>query len=282
MPTIREKRVYVDQSGTVAAYVAAALGVAVARVSDDKIGEFALAHRCTARDVAATALGVAAATAEDVLVEADGGDGDAFAATGFGPAVAVTGDGDGVLAAGEDGRLARYDGDDWTTVGALDDEVRALDGGLVAAADGVHRVTADGVEGVGLDDARDVAAGAVPLAATADGLFRLGAGWMRTLDGGFEVAAADPVTGDGGLERAHAATADALYEHDPAAAAGDGWAVRDLPVDGAVADVAYATDATVVLTADGALAADAGDGFRHRSLGLRDASALAVVAEGNA
>lgn len=319
MPTIREKRVYVDQGETVEAYVAADLGVAVARVSGDTVGEFSLVERTTARDVAATALGVAAATTEGVLV----GDADGFTDAGFGPAVAVGSYDGGVLAAADDGRVAHYDGEQWTAVGAVDGEVRALDADLVAAADGVYRVTDDALAPVGLDDVRDVAAAGVPLAATPDGLYRLGAGWMRTLDGAFDVAASDPVTADaGGLGRAHAATPDALYEHagdserdgaegdsgeeegtahddteaDDAGTDGveheaDGregeensgdWRRRDLPVDSPVADVAYAADAVVVLTAAGALAVDAGDGFRHRSLGLRDAASLAVVAEGNA
>lgn len=280
MPEVRESRVYVDQSETVEAYVAAELGVAVARVSRDKVGEFSLVHRCPAQDVATTALGIAAATVDDVLV----GDDDGFAGSGFGPAVEVGSYDGGVLAAGEDGALAHFDGDAWTTVGSIDGDVRSLDGDLVAASDGVYRVTDDGLDAVGLDDARDVAAAGVPLAATPDGLYRLGAGWMASADGAFEVAASDPVTADAGaLGRAHAATSDALYEHDAdSGAADESWHARDLPVDSAVADVAYATDAVVVLTADGALAVDAGDGFRHRSLGLRDASSLAVVAEGNA
>jgi len=274
MPSVRETRVYVDQSETVEAYVAADLGVAVARVSRDKVGEFSLVERCTARDVATTARGIAAATADAVLL----GDDDGFEQTGFGPAVAVGSYDDGVLAAGEDGRLAHYDGDDWTTLGSVDVAVRAIDGDLVAAADGVHRVTDDGVSAVGLDDARDVAVAGVPLAATPDGLYRLGAGWMLAQEGDFRVAASDPVTAEAGaLGRAHAATPDALYEYDDA-----DWGVRDIPLDSPVADVGYATDGSIVLTEDGALAVDAGEGFRHRSLGLRDASALAVVAEGNA
>lgn len=292
MPSVRETRVYVDQSETVEAYVAADLGVAVARVSRDKVGEFSLVERCTARDVATTALGIAAATTDAVLL----GDDDGFEATGFGPAVAVGSYDEGVLAAGEEGRLAHYDGDDWTTLGSVDAAVRAIDGDLVAAADGVHRVTDDGVSAVGLDDVRDVAVAGVPLAATPEGLYRLGAGWMLAHDGDFRVAASDPVTADAGaLGRAHAATPDTLYEYvDADGQAGDGddtgsdevesddWRVRDIPLDSPVADVAYATDGVVVLTAEGALAVDAGEGFRHRSLGLRDASALAVVAEGNA
>jgi hypothetical protein len=307
MPSVRETRVYVDQSETVEAYVAADLGVAVARVARDKVGEFSLVERCTARDVATTARGIAAATTDAVLV----GDDDGFEPTGFGPAVAVGSYDEGVLAAGGDGRLAHYDGDDWTTLGSVDTAVRAIDGDLVAVADGVHRVTDDGVSAVGLDDVRDVAVAGVPLAATSAGLYRLGAGWMLAHDGDFRVAASDPVTADAGaLGRAYAATPDALYEYvDDDGQAGDGtgagadeaagdetseavdetadgernsWRARDIPLDSPVADVAYATDGVVVLTEDGALAVDAGEGFRHRSLGLRDASALAVVAEGNA
>jgi len=303
MPSVRETRVYVDQSETVEAYVAADLGVAVARVSRDKVGEFSLVERCTARDVDTTARGIAAATTDDVLL----GDDDGFEPTGFGPAVAVASYDEGVLAAGADGRLAHYDGDDWTTLGSVDGAVRAIDGDLVAAADGVHRVTDDGVSAVGLDDVRDVAVAGVPLAAAPDGLYRLGAGWMLAQNGDFRVAASDPVTADAGaLGRAHAATPDALYEYDDGQAGdgteagdveadeaggeetgggGDGdddWRVRDIPLDSPVADVGYATDGSIVLTEDGALAVDAGEGFRHRSLGLRDASALAVVAEGNA
>lgn len=273
MPAIREKRVYVAQSDTVEAYVAADLGVAVARVSGDKVGEFSLVERCTARDVATTALGVAAATDEDVLV----GDPDGFEATDFGPAIAVASYDDGVLAAGEDGRIARYDGD-WTTVGTVNSDVRALDADLVAAADGVHRLTDDGIAPSGLDDVRDVAAAGVPHAATPNGLYALGNGWLDAADGDFSVVASDPVTASAGeLGRAHAATGDALYAHDD----GD-WQPVDLPVAEQVADVAYAANAPIVLTASGTLAVDAGEGFRHRSLGLRDARALAVVAEGNA
>lgn len=313
MSAVREKRVYAEQSGAHAAYVAADLGVAVARISGDTVGEFGLVERCTARDVAATANGVVAATDDDVLraaadgtatgdasesdgngagTGADANDGEtAFESTGFGPAVAVTSAGNDVLAAGPDGRIARYDGDwtdggttdggttdgDWTELAVLGADVRALDADLVAATDGVHRVTADGVEPAGLDDVRDVAAAGIPQAATPDALYYLGNGWMRALDGDFEVVASDPATATPGeLGRAHAATPDALY----ARADGD-WHPSDLPVEETVADVAYAPAAVVVLTESGTLAVDAGDGFRHRTLGLRDARSV-CVAEGNA
>jgi len=113
MPTVREDRVFVEQGETLVAYVAAGLGVTAAHISGSKVGEFALEHRCDARDVAATGLGVATATGDGVrLLPTDGSD---FAATGFdGAAVAVTGFDGGVLAAGEDGTVAHYDGSEWT------------------------------------------------------------------------------------------------------------------------------------------------------------------------
>lgn len=271
--TLTEKRVFVEHAGTVEAFVAADLGVAVARVSGDKVGEFALVERTTARDVASTARGVAAATTDDVLL----GDSDGFEPTDFGPAVAVTDLDGGVLAASEDGRVAHYDGDgDWTEIGAVDSEVRALDANLVAAADGVYRVTAGELATAGLDDVRDVAAAGVPQAAAASGLFYLGNGWMAALDGEFDVVEADPGTAEAGeLGRAHAATPDEFYEHDEGE-----WAERELPVEESVAGVAYTPESTIALTDAGTLVVDAGDGFRHRSLGLRDARAVCVVAGG--
>jgi len=270
MPTVREDRVFVEQGDTLVAYVAAGLGVTAAHISGSKVGEFALEVRCDARDVAATAEGVAVATDEDVLLS-DGGD---FAETGFGPAVAVTGFDGGVLAAGEDGTIARYDGD-WTDRGSVDAAVRALDADLVAASDGVHRLTDDGVTHAGLDDARDVAAPGVPQAATADGLFSLGNGWLEDLPGDFRAVAADPATatpGEVGL--AHAATPDACFERADGA-----WTERDLPVDEPVVDAAHAVDTTILLTATGTLVVDSDDDTRHRSLGLPDAAAVTVVGD---
>lgn len=278
MPTVRESRVYVAKSGTATAYVATGLGIATVRLSGDTVGEFSLAERCSARDVARTAHGVAAATDDAVLLAGD----DGFDPIGLGAAVAVTAlDGD-VLAATDDGRLCRYDGE-WTEVAAIDADVRALDGTLVAAADGVHRLTDDGLTPAGLEDAWDVASAGVPHAATPDALYRLGNGWMAQREGAFATVTSDPATASAGeLGRAHAATAETLYEYGDAADENPDWTPRDLPVDETVVDIAYVADATIALTEPGTVLVDAGDGFRHRRLGLRDARALAVVGEGNA
>jgi hypothetical protein len=281
MPTVREDRVFVEQGETLVAYVAAGLGITAAHISGSKVGEFALEHRCDARDVAATGLGVAAATDDGVLLSTAGSD---FAATGFDrAAVAVTGFDGGVLAAGEDGTVAHYDGSEWTDRGAVDDgvDVRGLDADLVAATDGVHRLTADGdgLTHAGLDDAHDVAAPGVPQAATADGLFSLGNGWLEAAAGDFRAVAADPATAaPGQVGVAHAATTDACFEHTA-----DGeWTERtDLAVDEPVVDATHAVDTTILLTATGTLVVeDHTDGdTRHRSLGLPDAAAVTVVGE---
>jgi hypothetical protein len=278
MPTIREKRVYVANSEPVTAYVAAGMGIAAVRLSGDKVGEFSLAERCAARDVARTAHGVAAATDDGVLLAGD----DGFESIGLGATVAVTAlDGD-VLAATDDGRLCRYDGN-WTDVATIDADVRALDGTLVAAADGVHRLTDDGLAPAGLDDAWDVASAGVPHAATPDALYRLGNGWMAQREGAFATVVSDPATASAGeLGRAHAATDDTLYEFRGGQETSSAWTPRDLPVEESVVDVAYVADATIALTESGTVLVDAGDGFRHRRLGLQGGRALAVVGEGNA
>ena len=254
---IDEKRVYADHEGSTTAFVAAGAGIARVEIAGDIVGEFGLERRCDARDIAAAGGRVAVATAEDVLV----GTGDGLEPTGFGPADAVGyhgHDDDGLVAAG-DGRVARRDGDDWATLADLSD-VRAVDGDLVAAADGLHRL--DGAP-VGLEDVADVAATGRPLAATPAGLYRLANGWVVDVEGSFRVVAAD---GD----RAHAATADALYERD-----GDGWHVVDLPVTEPVAGVVHG-EKTYVVTEPGTVLVRTDDGWRHRSLGLSDVTAVAV------
>jgi hypothetical protein len=255
--TIDEKRVYDEKAGATTAYVGTSVGLARVNVSDDIVGEFSLEYRGEVVDVAADGR-LAVATPTDVLIETDEG----FVETGFGPATAV-GFGGGPLAAG-DGRLARYD-DGWKTVTEIDD-VRAISGGLVAAADGVYRT--DGTP-VGLDAANDVAADGDLLAATGEGLYYLANGWMQAREGTFLVVAA----AEG---RAHAATADTLFARTSSdESESDGWERVELPVSGRIAGVAY-DEATYAVTEDGTFLANAGDGWRHRSLGLPEVVGLAV------
>ena len=299
MPTIDEKRVYTDESGTETVYLASGLGVVSVTVSDDLIGEFGVAHRCRARDVATAGPYVAVATDEDVLVrdrrgdaatdpgggaETDTGEGaetDArtgFAATGFGPAAAV-GFREGALLAGDsDGRVGRFDlgdseavagestADEWADLGTAS-AVRAIDSDFVAAADGVHRIGASGLRPVGLDDARDV--DTEPLVAAESGLYKLGNGWMDVAPG---PATAVDAAGERGL---------AVCDGDLHARAvdGDGWTDVDSPfgADATVAAVAHGGEAAYAVTDAGRLAVRVPGGeWRDRSLGIREVAAAAV------
>lgn len=317
MPTIDEKRVYTDNSETETVFVATGVGVVAVTVSDDLVGGFGVAHRCAARDVAVGTVAadrraplvavdgrspsarrarlVAVAADEDVFVApVDDADPEnpgalSFADTGFGPATAV--DSDSLLAGDADGRVARFEaggggGDEDGGAPATDGEwvtldevggVRALDGDLVAAADGVHRVRDDGLASVGLDDARDVATGGdgvAPLAATGSGLYKLGNGWMEVLDGAVDAVVA---SADG---RAHAVSGGDLFGR------GDGgaWTTIPVPVDEDVAAVGHGVAATYAVTEAGTFLVradggrDEGDAdWRHQVLGLREVGGVAVV-----
>ncbi|WP_408956687.1 hypothetical protein [Natrinema sp. 74] len=290
MDSIEEKRVFGDREGALTAYVASAIGVVRVRVAGDTVGEFSLCERCTARGIAATPSSVAVATDEDVRAFSlkDGTDeagsdapvaaGDeTFAETGFGPAVAVGYDGGDLLAAGPDGRVARRSRgtDEWTTLESdFGAAVRAIDGDLLGTEDGVYRVHDGGLDHAGLTDVRDVSAAGIPLAATADGLYKLGNGWLAVLEGAFETVAADPRSEPGRLVRAHAVS-DAVYEY----AADDEWQ----PLEGAsepsdrVVDVGYG-DTVYAVTADGTFLSASDGGWRTRTLGVTDVAGLAIPA----
>lgn len=193
-------------------------------------------------------------------------------------------------------------GDDaWVTVGRVE-RVRAIDGGLIAAADGVYRVTADGLAPAGLSDVRDVAAAGRPLAATGEGLYALGNGWLRELPGQFRAVAsdlqagpdADPTAavteavavGDGVYAKSVGATTggetgsadasgDATEDRSGAGANGD-WRAVDCPTDDPVVDVAVVDGVWYGVTEGGTFLVDAGDGPRTQPLGLHDVAALAV------
>ncbi|WP_144905042.1 HVO_0234 family beta-propeller protein [Halobellus captivus] len=284
MPTIDEKRVYTDNSGVERVFLAAELGVVAVSVSDDLIGEFGVAHRCRARDIATAGPLVAVATDEDVLLanrtDADSADGATdgnrgldVAETGFGPATAVGFDGETLLAGDAGGRVGRVDVADatgsepqWTDAGSTAGAVRAIDGPLVAAGDGVYRLGAAGLAHAGLDDARDV--DAEPLVATGTGLYKLGNGWMDVIDG-----PVDAVDAAGG--RGLAVSDGVLYERT--GDDGDTWDEASLPVDGDVVAVTHGTDAAYAVTAGGTLAVRLpGEEWRHRELGVRDVAAAAV------
>ncbi|SFC16815.1 hypothetical protein SAMN05444422_105100 [Halobiforma haloterrestris] len=299
MLSIEEKRVYDERRTVTEAYVSSAMGVVQVRIAGDTVGEFALCERCDARDVAAAGGQVAIATGEDVLVLEDeddereeGADPDPdpdFAETGFGPAVAVGYDGTALLAASPDGRVARRPpGEDWVTVeNAAEDgpveDVRAIDGDLVGTDAGVYRVHDGALDHAGLTEVRDVAAAGegAPLAATDEGLYKLGNGWMEIFEGPFDAVAVDPRSSPRSIERAHAVAGDRLYAfEDGEWAEADAGAERIVGV--AYGDRVYAvTEAGTVRVAGPESEApnhEEGDtdSWRDRSIGVRDVTGLAV------
>ncbi|MFO8115544.1 MAG: hypothetical protein R6U01_09350 [Halorubrum sp.] len=297
--SIEEKRVYIGTAGRTDAYVATGSGVVRVALSADKVGAFDMVSRAPARDVAvlprdekADLVGIATG---DGLRVAPVGDDPEFVRVAADPADAAGVHDGAFLVAGEDGGIDRVAVDvlDGSPTAAAVSRIgsvtqpRAVDGPLVAAADGVYRVTEAGgastaraLTAVGLDDARDVAGAGMPLAATGTGLYWLGNGWMTALEGAAEAVAAD---GDG---HAMAVVDGDLWIH--ASDAGEGgadawddgtWRPTDLPVDEEAVALGYGPGLSVAVTAAGTLCVDAGDGWRHQVVGVRDAAgvALAVV-----
>ena len=316
--SIEEKRVYAGSAGRTDAYVATGSGVVRVALSADKIGAFDMVARDAAHDVAVLPradapdlLGVAtdegllvAPVGDDLAFEAIAGvlagddvvDGDAADDDpgDRSPVVAVGAHDDAFLVAGTGGRIDRVTIDGSGTGGdaaALDatairvgevEAPRAIDGPLVAAADGIHRIVERDEAGgghelaaAGLDDAADVAGAGTPLAATGTGLYWLGNGWMSVREGSGEAVAAD---GDG---HAMAVVDGELFVHDGDAAGwgSASWSTTTLPVAERAVALGYGPGTAVVVTDAGTLCVDAGDGWRHQVVGVRDVTgvALAVV-----
>ncbi|MFC7081743.1 HVO_0234 family beta-propeller protein [Halorussus caseinilyticus] len=291
--SIDEKRVYDASEGPTPVYVVGEFGVARVDTSDDLVGEFGLARQCSARDAAGADGRLVVATDEDVLVGVFGGQSNpndsktngnnsegkenvseagedpAFEALGVGPSVAVGFARSGrILAAREDGTVVRGADGDWTELGEIDD-VRAIDGDFLVAASGVYRATADGLRHVGLEDARDVSAAGVPLAATGDGLYRLANGWVDELDGDFGAVSAE-VANSGTLGRAHAASDEGLFARE-----GEAWTEVALPVEERVVALDDG-EGTYAVTENGTFLLSVGDGWNHQILGLRGVRAVAA------
>jgi hypothetical protein len=189
----------------------------------------------------------------------------AVSAVDITPEGLIVADGDGVVYSGEHAG-AVTEPPAWQRLGTTDG-VRAIDAGLLAAADGVCRIDDDGLTNTGLTDVRAVTGVGQPLAATADGLFRLGNGWQSIADGAFRAVAAD------GHGHAHAVGEAGLLVR----AAEDGaWTTTTPPVEAPIVNLAADRGIVVGVTDDGTLCVTAGDGWRHQRLGLPGARGVAI------
>jgi hypothetical protein len=268
MSDMAEDRIYAEGTDDAVAFVATGVGLVAVSVSGNRIGRFRIDRRGTARDVAAAGERLVVATEEDVLVGCAVVEDTEYHTTGFGPAVAVGFDGEDALAADAEGSIGRRVDGEWFEIADVDAPVRALAGDLVAAGDGVYRADPDGVDYVGLEDARDVTAG--PLVATGDGLYELGNGWMQALEGAFDAVATDGEAVHAAGEAVHARTAGE-------------WHRTGAELPGRVAGIAHA-GGTYLITEDGSMLAHAGDGlddapetdWRSRALGVGDVGGMAI------
>ena len=283
MQTLTEKRVFGAKTGVTDIFVATDSGVAAVTVSAAQIGAFGLASREPATAVAATADRLVVGTDDGVLAAdidaadrradvadptfaAIGGDTiDAVSAVALTPGGLIVADGNGVVYRGEHAETVT-DPPAWERLEATDG-VRAIDAGLLAAADGVYRIDDDGLTNTGLTDVRGVSGVGQPLAATADGLFRLANGWQSIADGAVRAVAAD------GHGHAHAVGEAGMLVR----AAEDGaWTTTTPPVEAPIVDLAADRGIVVGVAEDGTLCATAGDGWRHQRLGLPGARGVAI------
>jgi len=285
MQTLTEKRVFGSKHGTTEVFVASETGLLGVTVSADQIGEFGLAVRGPTSAVAAGDGGILAGMDRTVQYSPST-DGDStaqsrdFEATGselddrivdltWGPEgpVAVTAtqvwtptEWPATAGSAVDADVA------WQSVGELD-EIRAVSGPLVAASDGVYRLTDKGLDHVGLTAVNDVAAHGTPLAATDEGLFSLGNGWQQVDSGAFRRVGSD------GHGHAHA-IGDTVISRS---ASTDEWTEDDLLADSAVVDVGYGGGVVAAVTDNGTLCLAAGDGWRQQLLGVRGTAGIAVA-----
>lgn len=273
MQTLSEKRVFGTKTGVTEVLVGTETGLVVATVSGAQIGTFGLQHRQSVTDLAVWGRELIVATDESVLVgqieetaetptvslSAVEVPVESYAAVGIGP--------QGLLVGGAEAVAHTTDPTEpWTVVGSTGG-VRAIDGGLIAAADGVYRFDGAGLTHVGLSDVADVD-GRIPLAATREGLFRLANGWVSSYDQPTDRVASDD------HDHHSLLGADGLYS-----TAGDGWERDELPVAEDVVAIAYGSGIRAAATQAGTLCVTAGDGWRHQRLGLAGVSAIAVAGD---
>lgn len=299
--SIEEKRVYAGRAGRTDAYIATGSGVVRVSISADKIGGFELVADTPTADVAVRAKRggpplLALATDEGLRVAplSDETSDLTLSTVTDSPAIAVDGTEKGFLVGTAEGTIEHLeivstavDTDGATVehthtaqIGSVP-EPRAIDWPLIATVEGVYQVDSTGTHEtltrVGLGDVNDVSGVGVPLAATTDGLYWLGNGWMTAINRPTTLVASD---GDG---HAMAVVDGEMIVHnggesDPSGWDGNTWTTHPLPVDETPVAVGYGPGVSAVVTEAGTVCVDVGDGWRHHVVGVRTVRSVALAA----
>lgn len=258
MSPIDEDRVYAGGTRDVSLLVATERGLVRASVTGDRVGRFGITWQGDVHDVAADEDRVVLATADGVKAGSDPTD---LGSTPIDAATAVGVTETGWVAGDSEGRVFMVEGGRSRSLGQVP-PINAIDPPLIATTDGVHRLPT--LDAAGLSAVRDVSADPVPLAATKHGLYRLGNGWLSAIDGD-----ATLVTG-ASSGKAAAVVDDTLYRLPD-----DDWHSTGVPEPVAIADIGVGP-ALYAVTVDGTVYVEAGDGWRHRSLGMSPVRRLSV------
>lgn len=261
MAPLDEDRVYAGGTRDTTLLVATEQGLVRASVTGARVGRFAIAWQGVVHDVAADEERVVVATAEGVLA---GSDPTTLEPTTIESATAVGLTDDGWVVGDEEGRVLLVAEDQTRLLGEVA-AIRAIDPPMIATPDGVYRLPA--IDAGGLSAVRDVSAHPIPLAATSHGLFKLGNGWISAMAGD-----ASLVTGDASGAAAAVVDGSVYTLRD-----GD-WHPSDFPEAHSIADIGVGP-AVYAVSVGGTVLIDAGEGWRHRNLGISPVQRLAVRRE---
>lgn len=261
MVPIDEDRVYAGGRREATLLVATEGGLVRASVTGDRVGRFGIVWQGDVYDVAADDDRIVIATAEGVLTGAEPSD---LASTSIDSATAVGVSEDGWVVGDSDGRIFTVEGGQTRSIGQVA-HINAIDPPLIGTTDGLYRLP-DLVDS-GLSVVGDVSAQPIPLAATSAALYKLGNGWISAMDGDATLVTGEP----SGM--AAAVVDGTLYRLRD----GD-WHTAALPTDSSIADIGVGP-ALYVVTVDGVVFVDAGDGWRHRTLGISPVRQLSVRRE---
>jgi hypothetical protein len=261
MTQIDEDRVYAGGRREATLLVATESGLVSASVTGDRVGRFGIAWHGSVLDVCADGDRVVIATPDGVKA---GSEPTTLDSTEIDSATTVGLTDDGWVVGDSGGRVHLVEGDQTRLLGHVG-PINAIAPPLIATDDGLYRLPT--LDDGGLSAVRDVTTDPIPLAATPDGLFKLGNGWIAA------------VNGDGSLvSGASTGAAVAIVDGILYTLSDGDWRPLDPPTTASIADVGVGP-ALYAVTVGGKVLVEAGAGWRHRNLGISPVRRLAVRRE---